>query len=94
MFCPIRENSSIMFLGCCAKWCISGISLKPTNYALSLHDLEFGGAFSYQGTVKIDVEIRKSTAEVVLNANQLRVHDAEVIVELNKSKIVFLRSDP
>ena len=62
--------------------------MKPINYAISLYDLELGGAFSYQGTIKIDVDIKNSTKEVILNANQLKVHNAEVIVERTKSKLL------
>ena len=64
--------------------------MKPTNYAISLYDLELGGAFSYQGTVKIDIDIKRSTTEVVLNANQLKVSSAEVIVDHTKSEMALL----
>ncbi|KAI9774858.1 MAG: hypothetical protein M1840_000074 [Geoglossum simile] len=65
-------------------------ALKPTNYAISLYDLELGGSFSYHGTVKIDVDIKRSTTEVVLNANQLKVNSGEVIVDHTKSEMVLL----
>ncbi|KAI9785509.1 MAG: hypothetical protein M1839_009250 [Geoglossum umbratile] len=61
-------------------------ALKPINYAISLYDLELGGAFSYQGTVKIDVDIRRNTTEVVLNVNQLKVNSAEVVVDHTKTQ--------
>lgn len=48
------------------------------NYNISLYDLELGGGFSYQGTVKIDLQVKDATRKIVLNAHQLKVHDAEV----------------
>ncbi|KAH0558894.1 hypothetical protein GP486_004479, partial [Trichoglossum hirsutum] len=68
--------------------------LKPTSYAISLYDLELGGIFGYQGTVKIKVDIKKSTKEVVLNANQLKVNSAEVTVEQTESKSLSLSIRP
>ncbi|KAH0542618.1 hypothetical protein FGG08_003026 [Glutinoglossum americanum] len=67
-------------------------ALKPTNYTISLYGLELGGAFGYQGTVKIDVDIKRSIKEVVLNANQLKVNSAEVIVERTKTQESFKAS--
>lgn len=53
---------------------------KPTNYKLSIHDIEFGGNFTYQGTVAIDVNIKndESWSDLVLNAHQLKIHSAEL----------------
>ncbi len=53
---------------------------KPTHYSLSLHDIEFGGKFTYQGTVSIDLKVNKSEGftSLVLNAFQLKVHGAEL----------------
>ncbi|KAF7887067.1 uncharacterized protein EAF02_003714 [Botrytis sinoallii] len=53
-------------------------SVKPSHYALSIYDIELGGAFSYQGTVRIDIKIVKPTKEITLNAFQLKLHEAEV----------------
>ncbi|MCJ1477322.1 hypothetical protein MMC13_005993 [Lambiella insularis] len=53
-------------------------SVKPSNYKISLYDLELGGAYTYQGNVKIDVEFLDSTTEIVLNAHELKLHSAEV----------------
>ncbi|KAI9792331.1 MAG: hypothetical protein M1816_002556 [Peltula sp. TS41687] len=61
-------------------------SVKPINYAISLYDLELGGAFSYQGTVKIDLDVKKNTQEIVLNAVQLKIHSAEVVTEHTKTE--------
>ncbi|KAF2219338.1 peptidase family M1-domain-containing protein [Elsinoe ampelina] len=61
-------------------------TIKPSNYNLSLYDLELGGAWSYQGTVKIDAEIKAETKEIVLNANKLNIHGAEVQTEAGKTE--------
>ncbi|MCJ1307303.1 hypothetical protein MMC25_000949 [Agyrium rufum] len=53
-------------------------ALKPINYDISLYDLELGGIWSYQGLVKIEVEVKESTKSVVLNSNQLSVHKASI----------------
>lgn len=57
--------------------------IKPAHYAVSLHDIEFGGNFSYKGTVKIAAKIAKDDGfnELVLNAHQLRVENAELKFE-------------
>ena len=60
--------------------------LKPINYDLSIHDLVFLGDWSYQGTVKIAVEIKKSAKEIVLNSNQLVIHSAELSTEQAKTE--------
>ncbi|KAF2203294.1 hypothetical protein GQ43DRAFT_479165 [Delitschia confertaspora ATCC 74209] len=60
--------------------------IKPSHYFLSLYDLEFGGNFTYQGTVKINVNVKagaEKSSEVVLNSYQLTIHSAEL--ELNGS---------
>lgn len=67
-------------------------SVKPSHYAISLYDLEHGGAFSYQGTVTIDLEIKKSSKEIVLNANQLKIHSAELKTEHTKTEQSFKAS--
>lgn len=53
---------------------------KPSHYAISLYDIEFGGKFSYKGTVSINTKIKKDEgfSELVLNAHQLKVHSAEL----------------
>ncbi|KAF4313531.1 Peptidase M1 alanine aminopeptidase/leukotriene A4 hydrolase [Botryosphaeria dothidea] len=61
-------------------------TVKPTNYAISLYDLEFGGAFAYHGTVTISSEIRKPTKEIVLNSHQLKIHEASVATEHTKTQ--------
>ena len=48
------------------------------NYDISLLDLELGGDFSYQGIVKMEVQVKEATDKIVLNAHQLKVHSAEM----------------
>ena len=55
--------------------------VKPVHYAISLFDLELGGAYSYQGTVKIDVHVKKPTTDIVLNAVQLKIHGASLLLD-------------
>ena len=52
--------------------------IKPRRYDLSLYDLELGGAFTFQGTVRINVAITRPTKEILLNAHQLKVNSASV----------------
>ncbi|KAF1844531.1 aminopeptidase-like protein [Cucurbitaria berberidis CBS 394.84] len=54
--------------------------VKPAHYTVSLHDLEFGGSFGYQGTVTINTNINKDGgfSDLVLNAHQLKIHAAEL----------------
>ncbi|KAF2672497.1 hypothetical protein BT63DRAFT_369286 [Microthyrium microscopicum] len=61
-------------------------TVKPSNYNLSIHDIEFLGDWSYQGTVKIDLDIKKSAREIVLNANQLTIHSAQLSTEQTKTE--------
>ncbi|KAH7117766.1 peptidase family M1-domain-containing protein [Dendryphion nanum] len=53
---------------------------KPTHYFLSLHDIEFGGKFAYQGRVDINLSIKneESWNDIVLNSFQLKLHGAEL----------------
>lgn len=60
--------------------------VKPVNYNISLYDLELGGEFSYQGTVKIDLNVKNATKEIVLNAHQLKVNSAEVYSDGTKGR--------
>lgn len=64
-------------------------NVKPVNYDISLSDLEFGGDFTYQGTVTILAKIVKSSEEITLNSHQLKIHGAEVSVENAKFQKSF-----
>ncbi|KAI9813916.1 MAG: hypothetical protein M1832_006063 [Thelocarpon impressellum] len=68
-------------------------AVKPINYAISLYDIELGGAYSYNGTVKIDVEVRKGTKEVMLNAHQLKVQSVEFLSAQGKTQHSVKASD-
>ncbi|KAF2793513.1 aminopeptidase-like protein [Melanomma pulvis-pyrius CBS 109.77] len=54
--------------------------VKPSHYTVSLYDLEFGGNFTYQGTVAISVDIKNTGqfSDIVLNSHQLKLHSAEL----------------
>ncbi|KAF2156223.1 hypothetical protein K461DRAFT_275341 [Myriangium duriaei CBS 260.36] len=68
-------------------------TVRPTNYNLSLHDLELGGSWTYQGTVKIDVEVKAETKEVTLNTHQLKIHSAEFQTEQGKTEGTIKTND-
>jgi aminopeptidase N len=68
-------------------------SVKPSNYALSLYDLEFLGNWSYQGTVKIDLEVKKAAKEIIINSNQLVIHGAELSTEQSKTQQAIKTKD-
>jgi aminopeptidase N len=48
--------------------------------------LTFLGDWSYQGTLKIDLEIKKAAKEITLNTNQLTIHGAELATEQSKTE--------
>jgi hypothetical protein len=54
-------------------------SIKPSNYDLSLSNLEFGGDWSYDGIVKIESDVKTSTDEIVLNVKHLEIKDVDVL---------------
>lgn len=68
-------------------------SVKPVNYAVSLYDLEFLGDWGYQGTVKIDLDIKKAGKEIVLNAKELVIHAAELFTEQSKTQAAIKSSN-
>lgn len=53
--------------------------VKPINYAISIFDIELGGAFSFQGSVSITAKILKAVSSITLNTNQLKIHSSEVV---------------
>lgn len=53
-------------------------SVKPTHYKLSLSGLKFSGSWSYNGIVEIDTKITGQTDEVVLNAKEIDIQDADI----------------
>jgi aminopeptidase N len=64
-------------------------TVKPIHYTLELFDLELGGAFTYQGTVRIQVNINKAVEEITLNTHQLNVSSAGIIDGKSASKISY-----
>lgn len=64
--------------------------VKPTNYNVSLFNLEFHPNWSYDGVVKIDAKVKTATNEVVLNANKLDITEAEVLNGDGKSSGVSM----
>jgi aminopeptidase N len=68
-------------------------TVKPVHYDLSLYDIELGGAFSFQGTVKITAKVLESTKSIVLNSHQLKIHDSEVLVESSETQKPLESSD-
>ncbi|KAK5730403.1 hypothetical protein LTR15_000340 [Elasticomyces elasticus] len=67
--------------------------VKPSNYNLSIFDLSHGEPWTYQGTVAIDVEVKKSTKTITLNTHQIKVHSAEVASEAGKTASTSKASD-
>ncbi|EMC96716.1 hypothetical protein BAUCODRAFT_34107 [Baudoinia panamericana UAMH 10762] len=60
-------------------------SVKPSNYAISLFDLQPGEPWTYQGSLTIDLEIKEPTKSIVLNAHELKVHSVEISSESGKT---------
>ncbi|KAF2397077.1 aminopeptidase [Trichodelitschia bisporula] len=52
-------------------------AVKPTHYALSISNLEFKN-WTYQGVVRIDLDIKSAGTEVVLNVHQLSIKSARL----------------
>jgi aminopeptidase N len=53
-------------------------SVKPINYSIALYNLELGGEYGYQGTVKVNLNILRAVKEIVLNAHELKIHSAQI----------------
>ncbi|MCJ1377164.1 hypothetical protein MMC17_000256 [Xylographa soralifera] len=69
-------------------------SVKPSNYDISLYDLELSGSYSYQGTVKIDLDCRKATKDIILNSLELQLHSAEIVgAEIASQKAADISED-
>lgn len=87
----MREHSNHMRRGSFGADCLVGNRVKPVNYDISLYDLKLGGEFSYQGTVKIDLNVKDGTNEIVLNAHQLKVHGADLYSDGKKGECMGTR---
>lgn len=64
-------------------------SVKPINYDIEIFNLELGDAFSFHGSVKIEVNIKTAVKEIVLNAHQLDVSFAQIVGGPQASSISF-----
>ncbi|KAK9460627.1 peptidase family M1-domain-containing protein [Lipomyces oligophaga] len=60
--------------------------VKPTHYTLAIYDLDFS-AFTYKGSVKIDVDVVSSSpiSEIQLNVREVEVQEAVLEYELTKT---------
>ncbi|KAK4166965.1 peptidase family M1-domain-containing protein [Cladorrhinum sp. PSN259] len=67
-------------------------NFKPVHYDLVITDLDFK-TWAYKGTVRIDGELAKPTAEIVLNTLQLDLHSAEIVVSQSKSDQTWRSTD-
>lgn len=67
--------------------------VKPTNYAISLFDLQSGEPWTYQGTVSIDLMVKKAVKSITLNTHELKVHSAEIFSEAGKTASSVKASD-
>ena len=65
--------------------------IKPTNYNLSLFNLEFNPTWTYDGLVKIDSKVKTATDEIVLNAKKLEITGAEVHDQEGGSSIASMK---
>jgi aminopeptidase N len=68
-------------------------TIKPVHYDLSIYDIELGGAFNFQGTVKITAKVLENTKSITLNSHQLNIHDSEVLIEQSKPAETFQLSN-
>ncbi|KAL3713102.1 hypothetical protein TMatcc_001805 [Talaromyces marneffei ATCC 18224] len=67
--------------------------VKPKRYDISLYNLELGGSWSYNGTVKIDTTVSKPTKEIILNVKEVSVEKAEVQAGSTSVKAVGISYD-
>ncbi|EED15112.1 aminopeptidase, putative [Talaromyces stipitatus ATCC 10500] len=67
--------------------------VKPKRYDISLYNLQLGGSWGYNGTVKIDVKASKPTKEIVLNTKEVSVEKAEVQAGSTSVKAVGISYD-
>ncbi|KAK9474599.1 peptidase family M1-domain-containing protein [Dipodascopsis tothii] len=58
--------------------------VKPTHYTVSVYGID-EEKFTYQGTTKIDLEVREATDEIKLNYRYLTIEQAFLAVEVTKT---------
>lgn len=61
-------------------------SVKPVHYDLAIYDLDTK-AFTYNGSVKITLELKEKTSSIILNSKELKIIEGNVQVEGSKCKI-------
>ncbi|KYK56145.1 aminopeptidase [Drechmeria coniospora] len=59
-------------------------NVKPIHYKVSLGELDFK-AWTYKGTVTIDVEVVKPTKQIVLNTLEIKLSRAKLMLDHTKS---------
>lgn len=59
--------------------------MKPSNYNISLFDLQPGDPWTYQGRVDITLDVKTPVKSITLNTFQLKLHSAEVFSEAGKT---------
>ncbi|EEP79230.1 GTP-binding protein ypt1 [Uncinocarpus reesii 1704] len=62
---------------------------KPSNYAISLYNLQLGGSWGYNGNVKIDIKVARPTSELVLNVKAIDVQTAKAISKDERAIMKF-----
>jgi hypothetical protein len=65
-------------------------SVKPTHYDLALFNLDVDGksSFSYEGTVKIDLELKEKTDSISLNCKQVTIAEGKLDIEGSSCMLV------
>ena len=58
-------------------------SVKPTHYGLDLANLN-RESFTYDGTVKISLQLQKATSTISINSKQLTLHSGSVYIDSSK----------
>ena len=59
--------------------------MKPTNYSITLTELESQAPWKYQGNVSIELQINKPTSSITLNTFELELHSASLTAESGKT---------
>lgn len=70
----------------------SPCSVKPTHYKLHIFNLD-RKAFTYDGTVVIDLELKEKTKDIKLNTKQLTFKDANVSTGQSNVKVTDFSVD-
>ena len=49
--------------------------MKPVHYTIEIKNLELGGAFSYEGKVDIDLDVKEASKSITVNAHEIKVEN-------------------